>query len=146
MFRYVFLMFALAALVFAQAASQTPAAPAQPAPARDPGLYATMNTTQGVIVVKLFEQETPVTVRNFVALARGTKAWLDQKSGQKVTRPLYPGTTFHRVIPGFMIQGGDPDRFRLGRPRLRDPGRVCAQFEVRPARSPGHGQRRTAHG
>jgi peptidyl-prolyl cis-trans isomerase A (cyclophilin A) len=85
---------------------------AQPAaaapPARAPGLYATFVTSQGNIVVKFFEKETPITVKNFVALAQGTKAWPDPKTGQRVTRPLYNGLTFHRVIPGFMIQGGDP--------------------------------------
>jgi cyclophilin family peptidyl-prolyl cis-trans isomerase len=83
-------------------------APAGAAAAREAGLYATFNTTQGKIVVKLFEQETPVTVKNFVALARGTKAWPDPKTGQAVKRPFYNGITFHRVIPGFMIQFGDP--------------------------------------
>jgi len=82
---------------------------AQPAPpAREPGLYATITTTMGAITVKLFENEAPITVRNFVDLARGRKGWIDPKTGQKVFRPLYNGVTFHRVIPNFMIQGGDP--------------------------------------
>jgi peptidyl-prolyl cis-trans isomerase A (cyclophilin A) len=81
--------------------------PAQPA-SREPGLYATMTTTLGTIVLKLFEQESPITVRNFVHLAVGRKAWTDPKTGQQVQRPLYNGLTFHRVIPNFMIQGGDP--------------------------------------
>jgi len=85
-------------------AAQTPAQPAS----REPGLYATMTTTLGTVVLKLFEQESPVTVRNFVHLAMGRKAWPDPKTGQLVRRPLYSGLTFHRVIPGFMIQGGDP--------------------------------------
>jgi cyclophilin family peptidyl-prolyl cis-trans isomerase len=89
--------------------AQTPpaAAPAAP-PTPEPGLYATITTSQGAIRVKLFEKEAPITVRNFRALATGTKEWTDQKTGHMVKRPLYPGTTFHRVIPGFMIQGGDP--------------------------------------
>lgn len=81
--------------------------PGQPA-AREPGLYATMTTSMGAIVLKLFEKESPITVRNFVQLALGRKAWQDPKTGQMVRRPLYNGLTFHRVIPGFMIQGGDP--------------------------------------
>lgn len=90
--------------------SQTPpaAAPKPAAPERDPGLYATFNTSMGSIVCVLYEKESPITVKNFVALARGGKPWTDPKTGQKVTRPLYSGTIFHRVIPGFMIQGGDP--------------------------------------
>jgi peptidyl-prolyl cis-trans isomerase A (cyclophilin A) len=84
--------------------AQTPAA----APQREPGLYATITTSMGVIVAKLFEVEVPITVQNFVDLARGTKAWKDPKAGRMVNRPLYPGTIFHRVIKGFMIQVGDP--------------------------------------
>jgi peptidyl-prolyl cis-trans isomerase A (cyclophilin A) len=90
-------------------AQTPPAAPAAaPPPAREPGLYATLVTTQGNITVKFFEKEAPITVKNFVALAQGRKPWTDPKTGQRVTRPLYNGLTFHRVIPGFMIQGGDP--------------------------------------
>jgi cyclophilin family peptidyl-prolyl cis-trans isomerase len=62
----------------------------------------------GEILVKLFEVETPITVQNFVDLARGTKAWKDPKTHTMVKRPLYPGTIFHRVMKDFMIQGGDP--------------------------------------
>ncbi|MEK7754560.1 MAG: peptidylprolyl isomerase [Acidobacteriota bacterium] len=79
-----------------------------PPAALDPGLYATFVTSQGNIVVKFYEKEAPITVKNFVALAQGHKAFADPKTGQRVTRPLYNGLTFHRVIPGFMIQGGDP--------------------------------------
>jgi len=94
-------------------AQAPPAAP----PAREPGLYATINTTQGAIVVKFFEKEAPITVRNFVGLARGTKAWKDPKTGLMVMkRSLYNGTIFHRVIPNFMIQGGDPLGTGLGGP------------------------------
>lgn len=73
-----------------------------------PGLYAKFETTQGTIVAKLFEKEAPKTVANFVGLAEGTKEWTDPKTGQKVKRPFYDGVIFHRVIPDFMIQGGDP--------------------------------------
>jgi cyclophilin family peptidyl-prolyl cis-trans isomerase len=94
-------------------AQAPPAAP----PAREPGLYATINTTQGAIVVKFFEKEAPITVRNFVGLARGTKAWKDPKTGLMVMkRSLYNGTIFHRVIPNFMIQGGDPLGTGVGGP------------------------------
>ena len=90
-----------------------PAAPA--APAREPGLYATITTSMGPIVCILYEKESPITVKNFVALARGgTKAWTDPKTKTKTTRPLYSGTIFHRVIPGFMIQGGDPTATGMG--------------------------------
>ena len=75
--------------------------------AREPGLYATFDTTMGKIVVKLYEKEAPKTVRNFVDLATGKKAWTDAKTKQSVTgKPLYDGIMFHRVIPNFMIQTG----------------------------------------
>lgn len=62
----------------------------------------------GDMTVKLFEKESPITVKNFVDLATGKKAWTDPRTRARSTRPLYNGLTFHRVIPGFMIQGGDP--------------------------------------
>ena len=71
-------------------------------------LYATFDTSMGTIVVQLFTKAAPKTVENFVALATGVKAWKDPESGQQVKKPLYDGTVFHRVIPNFMIQGGDP--------------------------------------
>jgi len=73
-----------------------------------PGLYAVLETSQGNITLELFEKDAPKTVANFVGLADGTKEWNDPKTRQKVKRPLYDGVIFHRVIPGFMIQGGDP--------------------------------------
>lgn len=88
-------------------APATPAAPQIPLPAED-GLYAIFNTSMGRIVVKLFEKETPITVANFTGLARGTKTFVDEKTRVEVKRPFYNGLTFHRVIPKFMIQGGDP--------------------------------------
>jgi peptidyl-prolyl cis-trans isomerase A (cyclophilin A) len=71
-------------------------------------LYATFKTSLGSIVVRLDEDKAPRTVENFVGLATGTKEWTDPKTGKQVKRPLYNGTIFHRVIPNFMIQGGDP--------------------------------------
>jgi peptidyl-prolyl cis-trans isomerase A (cyclophilin A) len=76
----------------------------------EPGTYAQFDTTEGSFTVRLFEKEAPKTVANFVGLAEGTKEWLDPSSGQKKTSPYYDGIIFHRVISGFMIQGGD----RLG--------------------------------
>jgi len=96
-------------LLVARLGAQAPAAqPEAGLPAREPGLYATIRTSLGDIVAMLFDVETPITVKNFVDLARGTKPWKDPKSGAMVKRPLYPGTIFHRVIKNFMIQGGDP--------------------------------------
>ena len=106
--RRVSILLCLAVLALtAQTAAQLPA-PTPVTPPRDPGLYARFETSQGNITVRLYETETPITVQNFVALVQGKKAFLDPKTRQKVTRPLYDGVTFHRVIPGFMIQGGDP--------------------------------------
>jgi peptidyl-prolyl cis-trans isomerase A (cyclophilin A) len=71
-------------------------------------MFATLHTNHGDIRVELFENHAPKTVANFVGLAEGTKEWLDPVSGEKKTTPLYDGVTFHRIISGFMIQGGDP--------------------------------------
>lgn len=98
----------VAVYAFAQAPAAQPPAGSTPAPTLEPGLYAVFNTSMGTITAKLYEQEAPVTVRNFVALARGTKPWKDPNSGAMVAKPLYRNITFHRVIPNFMIQTGDP--------------------------------------
>jgi peptidyl-prolyl cis-trans isomerase A (cyclophilin A) len=82
-------------------------------------LYATFKTSKGEIVVRLFDEKAPNTVANFVGLAEGTKEWTDPKTGQKVKKPLYNGTIFHRVIPDFMIQGGDPLGRGTGGPGYR---------------------------
>jgi peptidyl-prolyl cis-trans isomerase A (cyclophilin A) len=71
-------------------------------------LTATLHTTAGDIVIQLFPDQAPVTVQNFVGLAEGSKEWRNPATGQKSNEPLYNGTVFHRVIEGFMIQGGDP--------------------------------------
>jgi cyclophilin family peptidyl-prolyl cis-trans isomerase len=88
------------------------AAPAQTAsndvPSYPPGLYAVIDTSVGTITAELFEKQTPVTVRTFIGLARGTQPWLDPKTRKVATRPLYQNLIFHRVIPDFMIQTGDP--------------------------------------
>ncbi len=77
-------------------------------PPREPGLYVRLETSLGAITAKLFEAEAPATVRNFQSLAEGKKAFKDPKTGQMVRRPFYDGVAIHRVIPGFMIQMGDP--------------------------------------
>jgi peptidyl-prolyl cis-trans isomerase A (cyclophilin A) len=71
-------------------------------------LYATIKTNHGDIVVRLFPDYAPKTVANFVGLAEGTREWTHPETGVKSTTPLYDGTIFHRIIPQFMIQGGDP--------------------------------------
>ena len=82
-------------------------------------VYATLKTNMGDIVIQLFEDKAPKTVANFVDLATGAKEWTDPKTKEKVKRPLYNGTIFHRVIPGFMIQGGDPLGNGTGGPGYR---------------------------
>jgi peptidyl-prolyl cis-trans isomerase A (cyclophilin A) len=71
-------------------------------------LFAIIHTNMGDITVRLFPNHAPHTVRNFVELAEGTKEWTHPHTGPKTGEPLYSGTIFHRVISGFMIQGGDP--------------------------------------
>jgi peptidyl-prolyl cis-trans isomerase A (cyclophilin A) len=73
-----------------------------------PGVYAHFDTTEGRFTARLFEQEVPRTVANFTGLAEGSKEFKDPASGKTVTRQFYNGSIFHRVIDGFMIQGGDP--------------------------------------
>ncbi|WP_371653669.1 MULTISPECIES: peptidylprolyl isomerase [unclassified Streptomyces] len=71
-------------------------------------LYATLKTNQGDIEIRLLPNHAPKTVRNFVELAKGEREWTHPATGKQSTDPLYDGTVFHRVISGFMIQGGDP--------------------------------------
>ena len=82
-------------------------------------LYATLKTSMGDIVIQLHEDKAPKTVANFVGLASGTKEWTDPATRERVKRPLYNGTIFHRVIPDFMIQGGDPQGNGTGGPGYR---------------------------
>ncbi|HWP86086.1 MAG TPA: peptidylprolyl isomerase [Terriglobia bacterium] len=90
--------------------------PAMAQKKRDPGLYVTFQTTQGTIVCQLFEKEAPITVKNFVDLAEGNKEWKDPKTGAMKKSRYYDGLIFHRVIPDFMIQGGDPTGTGTGGP------------------------------
>jgi peptidyl-prolyl cis-trans isomerase A (cyclophilin A) len=74
------------------------------------GTYARVDTSEGSFTIRLFEKEAPQTVANFVGLAEGSKEWKDPASGERKKEPFYDGVIFHRIINGFMIQGGD----RLG--------------------------------
>jgi cyclophilin family peptidyl-prolyl cis-trans isomerase len=99
----------LFALVFAASglAAQQPAAPAQPV--RENGLFATLHTSMGDIVLRLFEKEAPKTVRNFVGLATGRKRWQHPRTrAVMIGKPYFNGVIFHRIMPGFMAQTGDP--------------------------------------
>jgi len=79
-------------------------------------VYAQFVTTEGNFTVRLFDEQVPKTVENFVGLAEGTKEWTDPRTNQRVTQPYYDGVIFHRVIDGFMIQGGDPLGQGIGGP------------------------------
>ncbi len=81
-----------------------------------PELYAQFDTSEGTFAVRLFDQEAPKTVENFIGLAEGTKQWRDPRTNQSVTRPYYDGVIVHRVIDGFMIQSGDPLGQGIGGP------------------------------
>ena len=80
------------------------------------GTYAVFSTTEGKITVRLFDADAPITVANFIALAEGQKEWTHPTTRKKSTGKLYDGTIFHRVIPDFMIQGGDPAGTGMGNP------------------------------
>lgn len=82
-------------------------------------LFAIIKTTSGDIEAKLYPDHAPKTVRNFVELAQGAREWTDPRTGKRTTAPLYDGTIFHRVIKGFMIQGGDPLGTGSGGPGYR---------------------------
>lgn len=84
-------------------------------------LYAVLQTSMGDITCKLYEKQTPKTVENFVGLARGTKEWMVPGGNVWQKKPLYDGTIFHRVIPEFMIQGGDPMGNGTGGPGYKFP-------------------------
>jgi peptidyl-prolyl cis-trans isomerase A (cyclophilin A) len=87
--------------------------------ALESGTYAVFNTTEGKITVRLFETDAPITVANFIALAEGAKEWTHPTTHAKSTSKLYDGSIFHRVIPDFMIQGGDPAGTGMGGPGYR---------------------------
>jgi len=78
--------------------------------------YAHFVTNEGNFTIRLFDEQAPKTVENFVGLAEGTREWSDPRTNQKVRKPYYNGTIFHRVIDGFMIQGGDPLGQGIGGP------------------------------
>ena len=157
MTRPTVLLAALAASLAASAAR----AQAPQRPRRRRIQYAVFETSRGKIGVKLLPQKAPKAVENFVQLAQGKKAWTDPATGQKVTQPLYDGTLFHRVIPGFMIQGGDPlsrgapigetsvggPAVRDGRSRLplRRRAREAAREAVREALPARDGEQRPQH-
>jgi len=82
-------------------------------------LYATLHTNHGAIKIRLFENRAPKTVANFVGLATGKRTWRDPDTGQERNEPFYDGVIFHRVIPGFMIQGGDRTGTGRGGPGYR---------------------------
>jgi peptidyl-prolyl cis-trans isomerase A (cyclophilin A) len=103
----------------ARAAAPAPAAQAGAPPASakyGPGTYAQFATTKGNFIVRFFDQDAPKTVANFVGLATGKTAWKDPRTKALVHRPYYSNVLFHRVIPGFMIQGGDPTGTGMGGP------------------------------
>jgi peptidyl-prolyl cis-trans isomerase A (cyclophilin A) len=86
---------------------------------RQPGTYAIFNTSEGTIVTRLFEKEAPKTVANFIDLAEGKREWTHPVSHALSSDKLYDGSIFHRVIPDFMIQGGDPAGNGMGGPGYR---------------------------
>ena len=83
------------------------------------GTYAVFTTTEGKIIIRIFEADAPITVKNFIELAEGAKEWTHPVTRAKSTSKLFDGTIFHRVIPDFMIQGGDPAGTGMGGPGYR---------------------------
>jgi len=126
---------ALAAAGVAAQAGQPAKADSQ-APAREPGLYWTFETSLGDIHCKLYEADAPLTVRTMVRLALGKMTYTDPRTGKTVTgKKFFDGLTFHRVIPNFMIQGGDPLGNGTGNPEgpgfpYKDEFSPSLQFDV----------------
>ena len=108
--------------------SQANALPRVDLPA-EPGIYAVFYTSMGDIVCLLYDKTAPKTVANFIGLARGTKAWKDRKTGRLRHTPLYSSTSFHRVIPDFMIQGGDPQGDGTGDPGYKIPDEIDSKLD-----------------
>ena len=92
------------------------------------GMYARFITSEGTFTARLFDKEAPKTVENFVGLAEGTKNWTDPRTNQQVRKPYYNGIIFHRVIKGFMIQGGDPLGQGIGGPGYTFPDEFHPQL------------------
>ena len=92
------------------------ATPAVSAAKHGPGVYAHITTNHGAMIAKLYDKDVPKTVENFVALAEGKKQWRNPRTNTMVRRPYYNNLTFHRIIPKFMIQGGDPEGSGMGGP------------------------------
>jgi peptidyl-prolyl cis-trans isomerase A (cyclophilin A) len=90
--------------------------PGMDADAARKGVFARLVTHRGDILVKLYREDTPKAVENFIALAKGSKQWRHPETGRASNRPLYDGTQFFRVIPGVLIQGGDPANAGYGGP------------------------------
>jgi len=144
MLRAVTIPLLICALIFTAAApggqtsqqkTRTPAKAPAPPPLPpvelppEPGLYAVIYTTMGNIVCLLYDKTAPKIVENFRGLATGTKPWKDFKTGRMRHTPLYTGTTFHRVIPGFMIQGGDPSGDGTGEPGYKIPDEIDPKLD-----------------
>jgi len=99
------------------------------------GKYAILQTNMGVIISKLLDNVAPKTVESFIGLAEGTREFTDPTTGQKAKRPYFDGTVFHRVIPNFMIQGGDPTGTGRGGPGYVIPDEIKASLKFdRPGR------------
>jgi peptidyl-prolyl cis-trans isomerase A (cyclophilin A) len=112
-----------------KAAAPAPAPPAAPVTTGD---YATLETSAGKIGVRFYADRAPKTVANFIGLATGTKESVDPRTRQRAKKPFYDGTVFHRVIPRFMIQGGDPTGTGTGDPGYKFADEVHADDQFKP--------------
>ena len=111
------------------AAAASTAAPAMSAAKYGPGVYALFTTSKGNFIARLFDKDAPNTVQNFVGLAEGKKQWKDPRTGRMIRRPYYNNVLFHRVIPNFMIQGGDPEGTGSGGPGYKFPDEISPKHK-----------------
>ena len=105
-----------------------------------PGVYAHITTNHGAMIARLFDKEAPKTVENFVMLAEGKKQWRNPRTNTMVRRPYYNNLTFHRIIPGFMIQGGDPEGTGMGGPGFDVRRRIQSEAAPQQGRHPVDGE------
>ena len=111
------------------AAAASTAAPAMSAAKYGAGTYALFTTSKGNFIARLFDKDAPNTVQNFVGLAEGKKQWKDPRTGRMIRRPYYNNVLFHRVIPKFMIQGGDPEGTGTGGPGYTFPDEISPKHK-----------------
>ncbi|MBI2069544.1 MAG: peptidylprolyl isomerase [Elusimicrobia bacterium] len=120
---------------FVAAAAILAACPRAEAAKLAPGLYASLKTSKGAIICRLFDDKTPAAVRNFGQLAQGVTSWVDPESGKRVKKKFYDGLSFYKVVPGGFVETGDPLNDGTGGPGFTFPDEILPDLKFdRPGR------------